>query len=165
MPTNAHFIQAAKLLTPGASYSADLVLPHIRDLAGIAQRVTVSNFGEVSISYEGQDVRGDTLNFPALAYIYAPASPGHDRSAPSEIDSAVAVALLLDEVVAEFGLERTAAAAWAYREQNELPVSVAALLTDLLGEGRGVNISLPAPGARLRMRRDGSMVIGLRISR
>lgn len=61
MPINAHFIQAAKPLAPGASYHADLVLPHIRDLAGIAQRVTVDSPGAVSISCEGQDGIGDTL--------------------------------------------------------------------------------------------------------
>lgn len=167
MPINAHSIQAAKLLTPGASYHADLVLPHVLDLADICQRVTVNSLGEAFISCEGQDVRGDTLKFLALAHISAPVSPGPERSAPqpSAIDSAVVVALLLDEVVVEFGVERTVAAAWACRERGELPVSVGALLTDLLAEVRDVKIALRTPGARLRLRRDGSMVIGLRISR
>lgn len=166
MPINAHFIQAAKLLAPGASYHADLVLPHIRDLAGIAQRVTVSSPGDAFISCEGQDDRGDTLKFLTLAHVSAPSSPEHERpSPPSVIDSAVVVALLLDEVVAEFGLERTVAAAWACRDRGELPVSVGALLTDLLAEVRDVKITLRTPDARLRLRADGSMTIGLRISR
>lgn len=166
MPANAHFIQAAKLLAPGASYHADLVLPHICDLAGIAQRVTVSSPGEAFISCEGQDARGDTLKFLALARVSTPVSPGPYRSAmPSVIDSAVVVALLLDEVVAEFGLERTVAAAWACRDRGELPVSVDALLADLLADLQGVKIALRTPDARLRLRADGSMTIGLRITR
>ena len=165
MPTNAHFVQAAKLLAPGASYHADLVLPHICDLAGIAQRVTISSPGDAFISCEGQDARGDTLKFLALAHVSAPSAPGSERSAlPSVIDSAAVVALLLDEVVAEFGLERTVAAAWDCRERGELPVSVGALLADLLTEGRDVKIALRTPGSRLRLRADGSMAIGLRIS-
>ena len=166
MPINAHFIQAAKLLAPGASYHADLDLPHICDLAGIAQRVTVSSPGEAFISCEGQDARGDTLKFLALAHVSAPSAPGPYRYAlPSVIDSAVVVALLLDEIVAEFGLERTVATAWACRDRGELPVSVDALLADLLAQARDVKVALRAPNARLRLRADGSMTIGLRISR
>ena len=166
MPINAHFIQAAELLAPGASYSANLVLPHIRDLAGIAQRIAVNCLGEAFIPCEGQDVRGDTLKFLALARVPAPSAPEHERSAPlPAIDSAVIVALLLDEVVAEFGLERTVAAAWACRERGELPVSVGTLLTDLLAEVRNLNVTLLRPDARLCLRPDGSMAIGLRISR
>lgn len=166
MPINAHFIQAAKLLAPGASYHADLVLPHIRDLAGIAQRVTINSLGDAFVSCEGEDARGDTLKFLALAHVPAPSSPEHERpSPPSAIDSAVIVALLLDEVVAEFGLERTVAAAWACRDRGELPVSVDALLADLLADLQGVKIALRTPGARLRLQADGSMAIGLRITR
>lgn len=166
MPINAHFIQAAKLLAPGASYHADLVLPHIRDLADICQRVVISISGEVLVSCEGQDVRGDTLKFLTLARISTPAPPWPERSVPpSAIDSAAITSLLLDEVVAEFGLERTAASARAYPEQAELPVSVGWLLTDLLAQARGVDVSLRTPGARLRLRHDGSMAIGLRVSR
>lgn len=166
MPINAHFIQAAKLLAPGASYSADLVLPHIRDLSGICQRIAVNSFGDVFISCEGPDSLGDILRFLALAHVSAPAAPGPEHHAPpSAIDSAAVVALLLDEVVAEFGLERTVAAAWACREQGELPVSVGALLADLLADLQGVKITLATPGARLRLRADGSMAIGLQITR
>lgn len=166
MPINAHFIQAAKLLTPGASYSADLVLPHVRDLAGVAQRITVSSLGEVFVSCEGPDILGDILRFLTLAHVSAPAPSGPEHYAPlSAIDSAVVVALLLDEVVAEFGLERTVAAAWACREHGERPVSVGALLADLLADLQDVKITLATPDARLRLRADGSMAIGLRISR
>lgn len=166
MPINAHFIQAAKLLTPGASYSANLVLPHIHDLADICRRTTVKNLGEAFVSCSGNDTRGDTLEVLTAAHIPDPASPGPERSTPpSAIDSAVVTSLLLDEVVAEFGMERTAAAAWAYQERVGLPASVGALLTDLLAEVRDVKITLLTPGARLRLRADGSMTIGLRISR
>lgn len=166
MPINAHFIQAAKLLNPGASHQATLVLPHIHQIADICRRVTVNSLGDAFVSCEGEDARGDTLKFLALAHVPAPSSPERERpSPPSVIDSAVIVALLLDEVVAEFGLERTVAAARACRGRGELPVSVGALLTDLLAEVRDVKIALRTPGARLRLQADGSMAIGLRIAR
>ena len=166
MPANAHFIQAIKLLTPGASYHADLVLPHVHDLAGICQRVTINSLGDAFVSCEGEDARGDTLKFLALAHVPAPSSPERERpSPPSVIDSAVIVALLLDEVVAEFGLERTVAAAWAYKERVGLPASVGSILADILSEVRDVKITLSTPGARLRLQADGSMTIGLQISR
>lgn len=166
MPINAHFIQAAKLLTPGASHQANLVLPHIHGIADICRRVTAGSLGDACVSCEGQDARGDTLRFLALARVPAPSSPGSERSAPlSVIDSAVVVALLLDEVVAEFGLENTVAAAWACRDRGERPVSVGALLADLLAGVRDVKITLRTPDARLRLWADGSMTIGLRISR
>lgn len=166
MPINAHFIQAAKLLTPGASYSANLILPHVRDLAEIAQRVAVKNHGEAFVCCSGKDSRGDALGLQIIARTLAPSSPEPDRSAPpSAIDSVVVASLLLDEVVAEFGLERTVAAAWAHQSRFGLPAAVGSILADLLSGVRGVKITLSTPDARLRLRADGSMAIGLRISR
>jgi len=166
MPINSHFIQAAKLLTPGASYSANLILPHIHDLADICRRTTANNLGEALVCCSGNDSRGDALGLLVTAHVPAPLPPEPDRpTPPSAIDSAVVVALILDEVVAEFGLERTVAAAWAYQSRVGLPASVGSILADILSEVRDVKITLSTPGARLRLRADGSMVIGLRISR
>lgn len=166
MPINAHFIQAAKLLTPGASYQANLVLPHVHEIADICRRVTVSGLGDAFVTWEGRDARGDTLKFSTQARIPAPSSPDSERPspAPSVIDSAVVVALLVDEVVAEFGPESTAAAAWACQERGEL-ARVGALLPVLVAEARDVKIALRTPDARFRLRADGSMAIGLQISR
>lgn len=166
MPINAHFIQAAKLLTPGASYHANVILPHVHDLADICRRTAVNDLGEAFVCCSGNDSRGDALGLLVPAHVPAPSPPEPERpTPPSAIDSAAVVALLLDEVVAEFGMERTVAAAWAYKERVGQPASLGSILADLLSEVRDVKIALSTPGARLRLRADGSMAIGLRISR
>lgn len=160
MPINAHFIQAAKLLTPGASYHADIVLPDIRDLADIAQRVSIDDQNCVVVSSAGPGGK----KFGVAAYAPA-ATTGSEGAAvrPSAIDNAVITALLVDEAVQEFGADRVAAAAARGKnvlDRNPAP-AIGRVLGALLGADVRVHVLVNGPTGRLRLRPDGSMAIAI----
>lgn len=166
MSTNAHFIHAVKLLTPGASYSADLVLPRISDLAQILHRVDVNPVGEVFVRCGGSDSCGEHVEFPAIVSVEAPAPTGVGPHPPvSAVDGAAIIALLMDEAVAEFGVEPVVAAAWETAGRRMAVADAGLILSTLTGSTRTIDIRLKTPTERLRMRSDGSMAISLRISR
>lgn len=148
MPINAHFIQAAKLLTPGACYSANLILPHVHDLAAITRGLEqIVPWKVLRVRTSGQS-GGDILNvsvecaFPAVA----------TQPKAAAIDAAIATAPLAARK-AVFDAFRAAGG-------DDFAVAsptIGDILSELLGF-RPLQLQLEPVGgfAGLRLRADGS---------